>query len=152
MSPLDLGRLALIREALDPGIDGEVPTVLAPALEAKAFPPFGTNDVEFYIKRSAFHRVFAADVPAGEAAVMAASQRPASALSGAEPTFAAAWKTIPSWYLLGLDDRTITPSAQRFMANRADAHIMAIHSSHVAMVSHPGAVATLIERAARATS
>jgi pimeloyl-ACP methyl ester carboxylesterase len=61
---------------------------------------------------------------------------------------AAAWKTIPSWYLLGRQDRAITPTAQRFMATRAGSKIVEVNSSHASMVSQPRAVADLIERAA----
>jgi hypothetical protein len=57
----------------------------------------------------------------------------------------------PSWALVGLDDRAIAPDQQLFMAHRAGSNIVQIYSSHVAMISHPHAVAALIEAAARAT-
>src|SRR4051794_40968746 len=79
------------------GADSELPT----AIEFKAFPPFGTNDVDIYVKKDRFRAVFAADVPAKTAAVMSASQRPLAAATGAEPTAAEAWRTIPSWALIG---------------------------------------------------
>ena len=67
-------------------------------------------------------------------------------LAAASPT-TAAWKTIPSWYLLGRQDRTITPMAQRFMAGRA-AEDHEVNASHLSMVSLPGAVVGVIEEAA----
>jgi pimeloyl-ACP methyl ester carboxylesterase len=129
------------------GAGSELPT----AIEVKAFPPFGTNDVDIYLKRDRFRAVFAADVPAKTAAVMWASQRPSAAATGAEPTTAEAWKTIPSWALIGRQDRVITPDALRSMAARAHSHTVEINSSHVAMISHPDAVTDLIEKAAQAT-
>jgi pimeloyl-ACP methyl ester carboxylesterase len=118
----------------------------------KGFPPFGPTDAEAYITKETFHNTFAADVPEKESAVLWAAQRPAAAATTAETTTATAWKTIPSWALVGLDDRTITPDAQLFMAQRANAKIVRIHSSHVAMISHPRAVTRLIEQAVKATA
>jgi pimeloyl-ACP methyl ester carboxylesterase len=68
------------------------------------------------------------------------------------PTTATAWKTIPSWYLLGTEDRTITPAAQRLMAERAGATIEEVEASHMSLISRPGEAAELIEEAAAATS
>jgi hypothetical protein len=82
---------------------------------------------------------------------MAAAQRPLGALAGGEPTTAAAWRTIRSWALVGLEDRAIPAAQQLSMAHRAGATTVTIHSSHVAMISHPRDVTRLIESAARAT-
>jgi pimeloyl-ACP methyl ester carboxylesterase len=129
------------------GADSQLPG----AIEFKRFPPFGANDVDIYLKMDKIRAVFAADVPADTTAVMWASQRPLAAATGGEPTTAAAWETIPSWALIGRQDRVITPDALRFMARRAGAKKVEIDSSHVPMISHPGAVTALIEKAAEAT-
>jgi pimeloyl-ACP methyl ester carboxylesterase len=129
------------------GADSELPT----AIEFKAFPPFGPTDVDIYLKKDRLRAVFAADVPAKTAALMWATQRPLAAATGAEPTTAEAWRTIPSWAVIGRQDRTITPDALRSMATRAHAHIVEIDSSHVPMISHPDAVTDVIEQAAEAT-
>jgi pimeloyl-ACP methyl ester carboxylesterase len=130
------------------GADSLIPS----SIEFKGIPPFGPTDVDVYIKKESFRETFAADVSKKEAALMAVAQRPAAAATGSEPTTATAWKTIPSWYLVGRQDRTITPEAQRFMAHRAGSTTVEIDSSHVSMISHPGAVADLIEAAASATA
>ncbi len=62
-----------------------------------------------------------------------------------------AWKTIPSWYLLGTQDKIITPASQLAMAQRAHAHIVKVRASHVSLISRPGPTADLIVAAARAT-
>jgi pimeloyl-ACP methyl ester carboxylesterase len=126
-------------------------SLLATAVEYKAFPPFGQNDVDVYIKKDMFREAFCADVSAKTAALMWAAQRPAAAASGAEPTTAAAWKTVPSWALIGRQDRAITPDALRFMAKRAGSTIQEIDASHVSMISHPDVATALIEKAAKAT-
>jgi pimeloyl-ACP methyl ester carboxylesterase len=122
------------------------------SIELKGYPPFGEGDVDVYLRQDAFRSVFAQDVPAPEAAVMAATQRPLAYAAGAGATTAAAWSTIPSWALVATQDRTITPDQERSMARRAGATIVEVPSSHVAMISHPREVTDLILRAVRATS
>jgi pimeloyl-ACP methyl ester carboxylesterase len=107
--------------------------------------------LDSYITPSVFHRVFAHDVPAKTAAVMAATQRPFDIAILEELSGPPAWKSIPSWYLIATEDRAIPPATQRFMANRAGATIAEVRSSHVPMVSRPSAVTDLILDAARAT-
>jgi pimeloyl-ACP methyl ester carboxylesterase len=124
---------------------------IAGALRPRPFPQAdGTEGTELTIDPSTFRSVFAADVPAGIAARMATAQRPVTLAALQEKSTAPAWKTIPSWYLIGRQDQVITPAAQRFMARRAHAHTAEIDSSHAIYVSHPAAVAALILRAARA--
>jgi len=130
------------------GADSLVPS----SIEFKGFPPFGPTDVDIYIKPESFRETLAGDLPKKEAAALAVTQRPLALAAAAGPTTATAWKTIPSWYLLGTEDRTITPAAQRFMAERAGARIDEVKASHLSLISRPGDVAKLIERAASATS
>jgi len=102
-----------------------------------------------YIDRARFRELFCADVQAAEASVMAATQKPiiGSAFGGSVDQ--AAWKTIPSWYLVTQDDRAINPDLERFYAKRMGAKTTEIKSSHVPFISHPAEVARLIEQAAR---
>ncbi|GAA2509454.1 alpha/beta hydrolase [Winogradskya humida] len=108
-------------------------------------------DLDAYIKQSSFRALFAADVPPAEAAVMAAAQRPGTLITLGEPSGVPAWKTIPSWYLVARNDKTIPPEAERAMAARAKAHTIELATSHAAMVSHPQAVTSLVLSAVRAT-
>jgi pimeloyl-ACP methyl ester carboxylesterase len=80
---------------------------------------------------------------------MAAEQRPSALSALATPSGAPAWKTIPSWYLVAKNDRTIPPEAERAMAARAGSKTVEIRSSHVAMMSHPDKVTDLILAATR---
>lgn len=104
-----------------------------------------------YIDRARFREVFAADVPATEASVMAATQKPIIGNVFGASVNQAAWKTIPSWYLVTQDDRAINPELERFYARRMGATTTEIKASHVPFVSHPKEVARLIEQAASAT-
>lgn len=114
----------------------------------RPFPGSGTTDADGYIDPAFFHELFAADIPVEDAAVAAASQRPAVASIFASPSGPPAWKGIPSWFLVASDDHAIPPEAERAMAARAGSHTVEISSSHVAMISHPDVVTNLIVEAA----
>jgi pimeloyl-ACP methyl ester carboxylesterase len=109
----------------------------------------GTTDL--YIAAESFHDIFCQDVSASQAALMAATQRPATQEALVEPSSERPlWKDVPSWFLIGEEDRIIPPALQRFMAKRAGAHrtIEIPGASHAAPVSHPDATAHLILEAA----
>lgn len=123
---------------------------LGPALRPRAFrQPDGTLGTEFYIDPASFRAVFAADLPARTVATMATAQRPVTQAALEEEAATPAWKTLPTWYLVGTKDETIDPAAQRFMAKRAEAHTVKVASSHASYLSHPKKVTSLILRAAR---
>jgi len=103
-----------------------------------------------YIDRAQFHDVFAKDVPAMEASVMAATQKPIKGSAFGESVPQAAWKTIPSWYIVAQEDQALNPNLERFFAKRIGAKTTEIKSSHVPFISHPAEVARLIEQAAMA--
>jgi pimeloyl-ACP methyl ester carboxylesterase len=107
---------------------------------------------EAYVKPSLFQSIFAHDLPARQAAVLAATQEPIAASALTEPSGVPAWATIPSWDVIGTADHAITPAAQEFMAARAHATVTKINASHLSMISQPGTVTSVIEQAAQATS
>lgn len=121
---------------------------LGPAIAPAVLLPDGSKDL--YISMDKYHAQFAADVGAGAASVMAATQRPVTEAALSEPSAAAAWKKIPSWFIYGSEDKNIPAAVNAFMAERAHARkaIAVKGASHVVMVSHPDAVAALIEEAA----
>jgi pimeloyl-ACP methyl ester carboxylesterase len=110
----------------------------------------GTTDLA--IAAEPFHDIFCADVPAPQAALMAATQRPATQEALVEPSGERPlWKRVPSWFLIGEEDRIIPAALQRYMADRARAQrTLAVEgASHAIAVSQPGAVAELILEAVR---
>jgi pimeloyl-ACP methyl ester carboxylesterase len=109
----------------------------------------GTTDL--YIAAGSFHDIFCEDVPAPEAARMAATQRPATQEALVEPSGERPlWKRVPSCFLIGGHDRIIPPALQHFMAHRAGARrtVELPTASHAAAVSHPDTTARLILEAA----
>ena len=136
--------------AFAPDTGESVSTLIADPPPGAPVPPIlPPRDGFLLLDPAKFADAFAADLPAAEAAFMAASQVPwgVAALDGevCEP----AWRTTPSWYLVATDDRMIPPAAQRAMAERAGAVVTEVRGSHAVYLSQPAAVAALIEQAAR---
>jgi pimeloyl-ACP methyl ester carboxylesterase len=102
------------------------------------------TEIEVAINPSLFHDVFAADLPAKQAAVMAATQRPISALAFSETNGPAAWKKLPSWAVVATEDKAAGTDIVRSMAERAGSQITEVAGSHVIMVSQPQAVTDAI--------
>jgi pimeloyl-ACP methyl ester carboxylesterase len=96
--------------------------------------------------------IFASDVPAAERNVLAATQRPILGSIFDVRMPAPAWKTIQSFFLVAANDEAINPDFERFMAKRMGAPTVEVESSHLAMISHPEAVAAIIRRAADTVS
>jgi pimeloyl-ACP methyl ester carboxylesterase len=108
--------------------------------------------VEFSVNPARFHEVFAADLPAEQAAVMAATQRPIAELAFSESTGRPAWKTLPSWAVVASGDKAAGSDVVRAMARRAGATITEVEGSHVIMISQPQAVTDVILSAVAAVS
>ena len=120
-------------------------------------PPLATAIVPdaagfLYLDTTKFHDVFAQDVPLRKTRIMAVTQKPLIGSALGASTSQAAWRTIPSWYLVATEDRAINPDLERFYAKRMKAHTTEVRSSHVMFISHPGDVAKAIEDAANSTS
>jgi pimeloyl-ACP methyl ester carboxylesterase len=55
-----------------------------------------------------------------------------------------AWKSKPSWYIVGKKDRTVHPELERFFAKRMGATTYELESSRVPMLSQPERVLDVI--------
>jgi pimeloyl-ACP methyl ester carboxylesterase len=87
---------------------------------------------------------FAQDVPAAQAAVMAATQGPIAVKAFGEKTTVAAWKNHPSWYIVSKNDRMIQPDLERRFAKAIGAKTTELPASHVPQQSRPADVAKVI--------
>ena len=124
-------------------------SVVTDHLVVRPFPGASNGDADAYIDPAWFHELFAQDLSRRTTRFMAASQRPGAFAALVTPSGPPAWAEIPSWYMVASQDRIIPPEAERAMAERAGSTTVEIDSSHVAMMSHPGAVTRLIRQAAR---
>jgi len=116
-----------------------------PIVQALEFDAQGGATVE----PEAFARLFAPDVPRRQARVLAAVQKPISGAIFGTPGGRPAWREVPSWYQVSRDDQVIAPELQRFVAARMGARTIELASSHASPLSHPHAIAELIEQASR---
>lgn len=94
---------------------------------------------------------FAQDLPAEQAAIMAATQGPIRASAFDDKTSVAAWKGKPSWYVVAREDRMIQPDLQRAFAKKIGAEVTEVDASHVPQQSRPADVAKVIIEAVRKT-
>jgi len=114
--------------------------------------PPAAGVVDTYLLPSVVAADFAPDVSPAEQALLTATQSPTSLAALGQSSTEPAWKTVPSWDVIGRQDKIIPEAAQLMMAHRAGSHITEIDSSHVSLISHPAEVAAVILKAACATS
>jgi pimeloyl-ACP methyl ester carboxylesterase len=107
-------------------------------------------DAEGFLKLShtgAFD-LFAQDLDEAEKAIVYATQGPINGAALGGKLSEAAWRSRPSFYLIGDQDHAIPPAEQERMAARMNATVTHVNSSHVPMLSQPEAVADFILKAA----
>jgi pimeloyl-ACP methyl ester carboxylesterase len=116
------------------------------------YPGAPAGAVDAYLKQSVFPNCIANGLPAAEQRQLAVTQLPLTTLALSQKSGTPAWKTIPSWAVVGTEDHTIPPAELMFMAERAHAHITKVQAPHVSMISDPGVVTSVILQAVHATS
>lgn len=92
--------------------------------------------------------LFAQDLDPAEQKVVHATQGPINGAALGGTLTQAAWRSRPTFYLIGEDDQAILRVNQERMAARMNATIERVASSHVPMLSHPVVVADFILQAA----
>ena len=123
-----------------------------PNLVRVPYPGAPAGAADAYIKQSAFPSCMANGLPASQAAVLAATQRPLSTIALTQPSGPPAWKTIPAWAVVGTADHAIPPAELLAMARQAHAHITVIPGApHLSMISDPGIVTQVILNAVHAS-
>ena len=117
-------------------IDVPDPTTV---LDIVGYPGAPEGDAEAFLKPETVHQFFAQDLPEADRWLIAAGQRPITLAANTTGSMTSAWKTLPSWTVVGTEDRIIPPDTQRRMAARAGATVTEVAASHVSMVSQPQA-------------
>jgi len=126
-------------------------SALGPALVTKEYPT-GSGDetaVELYVNPANFNDIFGGDLPAAQASVLGASQRPIAAAAFDEKSGEPAWKRLPSWAVVATGDKAAGTDITRSQAKRAGADIIEVEGSHLIMVSKPQIVTDHILKALR---
>lgn len=115
------------------------PSFAAPIVDKSGFM---TLSIDTFVQH------FSHDLPPADSRVLAATQGPVNVVAFSSKVSAAAWKTKPSWYIVGKRDEAIAPDEERFFAKRMKAKTTELNTSHVPMLSQPKAVAAVIIDAA----
>lgn len=97
-----------------------------------------------------YTKCFANGVPPKQAAVLFAEQRPGAAAQFAEPSGEPAWKTIPSWALIGTEDHVIPLPLQEMFTKRAGANVTRVEAGHLSLITRPAEVTEVILSAVEA--
>ena len=126
-------------------IDVPDPTTV---LDIGGYPGAPEGDAEAFLKPDTVSRSFAQDLSEPDQWLIATGQRPITLSANAAPTTTAAWRTLPSWAVVGTEDRVIPAATQRSMAERAGSKVFEVAASHVSLVSHPEASVEAILAAA----
>ncbi|SNT54450.1 Pimeloyl-ACP methyl ester carboxylesterase [Asanoa hainanensis] len=118
--------------------------------DVAGYPGGPQGDADAFLKPDAVHQSFAQDLPEADRWLIAAGQRPLTLSANQIPSGAPAWKSLPSWAVIGTQDKIIPPVAQRRMAERAGATITEVEASHVSLISHPEAATDAVLAASAA--
>jgi pimeloyl-ACP methyl ester carboxylesterase len=129
-------------------------SILGTALLQRQYPTGSGSEtaVELYVDPDKFHEVFAADLPAEQSAVLGASQRPVAASAFDDVTGVPAWRTLPSWAVVGTGDKAAGADVTREHAKRAGSQLTELDGSHLTFVAQPQAVADVILAAWKAVT
>jgi pimeloyl-ACP methyl ester carboxylesterase len=119
-------------------------------LDIVGYPGGPEGDAEAFLKPDTVHNYFAQDLPEADRWLIIESQRPITLSANTTGSGAPLYTTVPSWTVVGTEDKVIPPDTQRHMAERAGATVSEVPGSHVSMVSHPQASIDAILAAAAA--
>jgi pimeloyl-ACP methyl ester carboxylesterase len=103
-----------------------------------------------WMPESGFANAFAQNATPETLVILNAIQRPISVKCIQEKAPIPAWKSKPSWFLVAEQDRMIPPTAQRFMAERMKARVVARPVDHTPSITAPDVVVEVLLEAANA--
>lgn len=124
----------------------DVTAAFPPAPGSSEFQVDATNFIT--LSANGIHKYFAQDLNASDRNVVFATQVPWATKATAEKISKAAWKTKPSWFVIGTEDYMVPLDLARAEAKMIKATVLELKSSHVPMVSQPAKVANFIAGAA----
>jgi pimeloyl-ACP methyl ester carboxylesterase len=102
-----------------------------------------------YFNPDKFGEWFAQDVHSEVANILAVVQKPINESITTEKSGPPAWKQLPTWFQISENDLVIPPNIQRLYAERMNATILSLNSSHMSPVSQPEEIAELIMNATK---
>ena len=135
--------------ALAPDADETSQTQQSKFPRTEVFSQIEVVDGRIWLKREGTKH-FCGDLPEAEQKLVWATQGvPKPDLFDAR-VGGTAWRSKPSWYIVGKRDQTVHPDLERAMAKRMGATTYEVDSDHVPMLSHPEKVLDVVRAAAKA--
>lgn len=110
---------------------------------------FADGSAEAYLKPAVMQNDVAADLSPSEQQTVIADQLPISLGAVSEASGTPAWKTIPTYSVIGTQDLVLPEATQLAEAHRAHSPITLVKGSHLSLISKAHQVAEAIETAAR---
>lgn len=110
---------------------------------------FADGSAEAYLKPAVMQKDVAADLSPSEQQTVIADQLPISLGAVSEASGTPAWKTIPTYSVIGTQDLVLPEATQLAEAHRAHSRITLVKGSHLSLISKAHQVAEAIETAAR---
>lgn len=104
------------------------------------------------LKPEIFKAGFGADTSDADAAFLRDSQVPINLSAFGTKLKNAAWRTKPSWAVIGTDDKAFDQRMLQAMAKRIGANVTEVKASHALFMTQPGVIAEVIEQAAQNTA
>ena len=104
------------------------------------------------LKPETFKAGFAADASDADAAFLRDSQVPINMSAFGTKLTNAAWRTKPSWAVIGTEDKAFDQRMLQAMAKRIGASVTNVKASHALFMTQPGVIAEVIEQAAHNTA
>ena len=129
---------------------GETSAEVAPPKKEASRDLRPTKDGFVFLDPARFAADVGADLPKATADFMARSQMPILGAAFSTKLTAAAWRGKPSYAIIATEDHALDLSVAQRMAHRAGSKVTVLNGSHLVFISHPRAVARVIETAARA--
>lgn len=114
---------------------------------ASASQYFQVENDFIWLSTEGVEKTFAADLSTERAAAIYAIQTAPHKSTLEAKVSSPAWKNKPSWFVIANNDQAIPTELQRSASERMGAKIVALNSSHVAMISHPKEVLDVIREA-----
>lgn len=104
------------------------------------------------LKPETFKAGFAADASDADAAFLRDSQVPINMSAFGTKLKNAAWRTKPSWAVIGTDDKAFDQRMLQAMAKRIGASVINVKASHALFMTQPKVIAEVIQQAAHNTA
>lgn len=102
-----------------------------------------------YLEDDTVAEYLAHDLSRVDGQVLAAAQKPIRCRALADRVTVAAWRTKPSWYVIGERDRMVSPHAQHHLALRMQAQTISLQSGHLPFISKPQEITDALLAAVR---